>query len=142
VKGLSTEEITRFLQQPNLHAIVATIAADGSPQLSPVWYVYEPPRMIISIPAGSAKHRNLRRDPRVSVCVDGGRADVRAVMLYGRAELVDTDVERLADYRWRIISAYYRTREEAQSYYETVKNVPHVLVVLEPERIISQDFRD
>ena len=143
---LSAEEITGFLQQRNLHAIAATIASDGAPQLSPVWYVYEPPRMVISIPAGSAKHRNLKRDPRIGVCVDGGRADVRAVMLYGRAELIESDSEtnaaRLTEYRWRIIRAYYDTEEEARRYYASVEDVPHVLVLLVPERVVSQDFRD
>ena len=144
MKRLSDEDVARFLAQPMLHAVVATIAADGSPQLTPVWYVYEPPRMIISIPADSAKHRNLKRDPRISVCVDGGREDVRAVVLYGRAELIgaETDATRLDEYRWRIIRAYYQTEKAAKDYYESVEEVPHVLVVLEPERVVSQDFRE
>lgn len=135
---LSPEEITEFLQTPMLHAVVGTVAADGSPQLSPVWYVYDPPRVFISIPANSAKYRNLKRDPRISVCVDGGRDDVRAVMLYGRAELREGD----PGHRWRVIRAYYETEDEARAYLESVKDVPHKLVVFEPERVVSQDFRD
>ncbi len=140
-KRMTDAEIDAFLQQP-LHAILATHASEGPPQLSPVWFLYEHGRLSTSILSGSAKHENLKRRPGVSLCIDGGRSDVRAVMLYGTAELRPGDAEATEAMRWRIIRRYHEREEEAQSYYESVRDQPHVLLVLEPERVVSQDFSD
>ncbi|MFZ1753544.1 MAG: pyridoxamine 5'-phosphate oxidase family protein [Caldilineaceae bacterium] len=76
---MNPPEIDSFLAEPR-HAIVGTVARDGAPQLSPVWYIYEDGRFYIGITSDTAKYRNLRRDQRISLCIDGGRADVRTVM--------------------------------------------------------------
>ncbi|MFE4516745.1 PPOX class F420-dependent oxidoreductase [Kitasatospora sp. NPDC056783] len=53
--------------------ILATIKADGRPQLSPVlpFYDREANTLLISTRDGRAKTANLRRDPRVSLEVTG-----------------------------------------------------------------------
>lgn len=139
---MDAKAIDEFLRAPNRHAIAGTNRRDGAPQLSPVWYLYEEGTMYISIPVGSAKHRNLQRDPRLSVCVDGGRQDVRTVILYGTAELREGNDAELIETRKRIIRAYYATDAEARNYYETIRGMPSVLVVLVPDKIISQDYND
>ena len=42
--------------------------------------------------------------------------------------------------RKRIIRRYQSSDEEAERYYEMVKKNPAVLIVVEPETIISQDY--
>lgn len=55
------------------NGVLATIAADGRPQLSNVLYVWDPDERVarISTTADRVKARNLRRDPRAALHVTG-----------------------------------------------------------------------
>lgn len=139
---MTQAEITSFLQTPNMHAIIGTNSVNGPPQLSPVWYIYEAGKLYSSIISNSVKHRNLKRDPLISVCIDGGRGDTRTVILYGRAQLFGPEDVLNKSMLWQIVLAYHETEEQAQRYYETVRDDGLVLIVLEPEKIVSQDFRE
>ncbi len=84
--------------------VLVTLKRDGRPQLSNITYVYDGERIRISLTDDRAKTKNLRRDPRASVYVNGpnGRS---YVVLEGKAELspvaadpYDAVVEELVDY--------------------------------------------
>jgi PPOX class probable F420-dependent enzyme len=84
--------------------VLVTIKRDGRPQLSNVTYVFDGTRVRVSLTDDRAKTKNLRRDPRASLYVDGpgGRT---YVVLEGKAELSpvaadphDAVVEDLVDY--------------------------------------------
>ncbi|MFN8486092.1 MAG: PPOX class F420-dependent oxidoreductase [Caldilineaceae bacterium] len=137
--AMSQAQIEAFLAPPR-HAIVATNTPDGGPQLSPVWYIYENERLYISTGASSVKVRHLRRDSRVTICVDGGHPDARYVILQGAATILETGDPRQEEMRWRIIRHYHATEAEAQQYYDAVRSMVSVLIVVTPERITSQDF--
>jgi PPOX class probable F420-dependent enzyme len=136
---MNQAEIDSFLQAPR-HAIVGTIGRDGAPQLSPVWYLYEEGRFYIGITTDTAKYRNLRRDPRISLCIDGGREDVRTVMAYGVAELYTKEHPLQAAMRWRIITHYIADLAEAQRYAESSKDWDAVLIAVTPTKVITQSF--
>jgi len=84
--------------------VLVTLKRDGRPQLSNVTYVFDGSRVRVSLTDGRAKTKNLRRDPRASVYVDGPRGR-SYVVLEGKAELspvaadpYDDVVEDLVDY--------------------------------------------
>lgn len=65
---LSPDEADRFLEERN-KGVLATLKADGRPQLSNVVYAVLDGRVRVSVTEDRAKTRNLRRDPRVSLHV-------------------------------------------------------------------------
>jgi PPOX class probable F420-dependent enzyme len=70
-------------------AVVATLKSDGTPQLSPVTVGIDAEgRVIVSSRETAYKVRNMRRDPRVWVCVLPDEFFGEWVQLEGRAEIV------------------------------------------------------
>lgn len=97
--------------------VLVTIKRDGRPQLSNVTYVYDGTRVRVSLTDGRAKTKNLRRDPRASLYVDGPRGR-SYVVLEGKADLSpvaaepdDAVVEDLVDY-YRIASGEHPDWDE------------------------------
>jgi PPOX class probable F420-dependent enzyme len=71
------------------HAVLATLKTDGTPQLSPVAVgVDAAGHVIVSSRETAYKVRNLRRDPRVWLCVFPDEFFGEWVQLAGRAEVV------------------------------------------------------
>jgi PPOX class probable F420-dependent enzyme len=111
------DHIRAFLEQPH-HCVMATINRDGTPQLTTMWYALSATAdiVLLNMTRGLVKERNLRRDPRLAICVADGP---RYVTLQGRAEIIeDRRVQeeevrhiatryigvRLGAERWNVIS--------------------------------------
>ncbi len=50
-------------------AHVATVMADGTPQVTPVWIDHEGDIVTFNTAAGRFKEKNLRRDPNVAISI-------------------------------------------------------------------------
>ena len=61
-------KVQRLFQQKNL-IFISTINSDGSPQLTPVWGNYDDGYVLVRTAEGRLKHKNVLRDPRVSISV-------------------------------------------------------------------------
>jgi len=57
-----------LLEERN-YAVLATINPDGSPHTSTMWVGYDGGDVVMSTVEGRRKHRNMIRDPRVSLTV-------------------------------------------------------------------------
>lgn len=136
---MTQDRIAEFLAPPR-HAIIATNRADGPPQLTPVWYLYEGGRVYISAGVDTVKVRNLRRDPNVTICVDGGHPDARYVIFQGTVTIVEPNAGEQQEMRRRIIYHYHENEEDARRYHESMRDSPSVLLILEPAKVITQDF--
>ncbi len=137
--AMTGEAMAAFLDERR-QAVVATLNADGSAQLSPVWYVMDRGKVFISTSERSVKMRNLRRDARISVCVDGGRGDSRYVVFTGKVKIVENGEALQTEMRWRIIRKYHDSDESARAYFDAAADGSQVILVLEPERVTSNDF--
>jgi PPOX class probable F420-dependent enzyme len=86
-------------------AVLATLRADGGPQMSPVTVgVDDAGYVAISTRQTAYKVRNIRRDPRVWLCVLPDEFFGRWVQLDGTAEIVELPeaMDGLIDYYRRI----------------------------------------
>ena len=87
------------------HAVMSTLRADGRPQLSPVTCtVDDAGRVVVSTRETAVKVRNLRRDPRVSLCVFSERFYGPWVQVEGEADILALPeaMEPLVDYYRRV----------------------------------------
>lgn len=76
-------------------AVVSTIASDGMPHQTVMWYMLDGDRLLLSTPRDSLKHKHLKHDNRISICVEKG---YRYVTLTGRVILNEEPVSTRNDY--------------------------------------------
>lgn len=92
-----TPKAEEFLKGTNFGKI-ASVHKDGSPHVTPIWYMLDGGRFIVNTTTGRVKYRNIVRDPRVAFLVDDGYT---WVMIEGRAKVANDrdakkDIETLA----------------------------------------------
>jgi PPOX class probable F420-dependent enzyme len=87
----------RLLDGKN-YAVLATVNRDGSPQTSVVWVGRDDGDLLFSTVEGRVKHRNMLRDPRVSVTVIDSADPENYVELRGRVSMTP-DAGRQLDTR-------------------------------------------
>lgn len=133
---MTSAEIEEFLAADR-NAVLATNGADGIPQLTPVWFLHEDGLLYVSAQASTVKVHNLRRDPAIALCIDGGRGDARYVTVRGHAELVEPGQPRQEEMRRRIIHKYHDSSEAADAYYASVRESRAALIVLHPKKVVS-----
>jgi PPOX class probable F420-dependent enzyme len=73
----------------NHRAVMATIRSDGMPQMSNVAQAFIDGHIEISTREPSAKVKNLRRDPRVTLLILGDESWYQYAVVYGRTEIID-----------------------------------------------------
>jgi PPOX class probable F420-dependent enzyme len=96
--SISLSDATVALVDGKNYAILATINPDGSPQTSVLWVGRDGDDLLFSTVAGRVKHRNMERDPRVSVTVLDSADPENYVELRGRVSMTP-DVGRALDTR-------------------------------------------
>ena len=94
--AIPLSEATLKLLDGKNYAVLATINRDGSPQTSAMWVGRDGGDVLFSTAEGRLKHRNMVRDPRVSVTVIDSADPENYVELRGRVSMTP-DVGRAFD---------------------------------------------
>ena len=78
--------------------VLATINPDGTPLITPMWFLHDPSALVLISVDGLQKVRNLRRDPRLHIVAESGARgdDIKGVAVRGRAQFLPESAERRA----------------------------------------------
>jgi len=134
--NLAVEDLGGFLDEP-LVAVLATLRADGSVLLSPVWHEWRDGAFNVWVEANNVKARHLRRDPRATIVVAESDAPLRGVEVRGSARFIE---ERVTETALRI-AARYIGEDDAAADAEALRGAD-VIVRIEPGDIRIWDFAD
>src|SRR5215475_11498960 len=77
------------------YGVLATVNPDGSPQTSAMWIGRDGSDLLFSTVAGRAKHKNMLRDPRISVTVLDAADPENYVELRGRVSITPDEGRRV-----------------------------------------------
>ena len=118
-------DLARGFLRAHHRAVLATFRKDGRPQLSPILCaVDEKGRVLISSRETAIKTRNLRRDPRASLCVmtDGFFGDW--VQVEGETEVISLPdaMELLVEY-YRLIAGEHSDWDDYRAAMEHERRV-------------------
>lgn len=125
---LTQPERTTFLTEPGILMRIAVVRADGSPLVTPIWFIYEDDAIYFTPREHSEWFTCLRRDPRVALCIDEQALPYRKVLLEGSAELVH-DVGNDDEWRelYRRIARRYVGDDGAEAYVTNTIDQPRGL---------------
>ena len=129
-----SEAVQAFLAEPRF-AVVATVSRDGAPQQTVMWYELQGDVVMMNTGVGRVKAGNLRRDPRMSVCVEDG---YRYVTITGRAELIDDQEIAQADIAH--LAVRYHGEEKGRAMTTDFQRQQRVTIRLAIESVVTNGF--
>jgi PPOX class probable F420-dependent enzyme len=115
-------KVPQRLEEQKL-AWLTTVAADGTPQPNPVWYIWDDGSVLIFSKPNQAKLNNIRRSGRVSLNLEATADEEQITIFTGHAEIINygsVPQEMLDHYASRYAEGMVRikmTREEYEAAY-------------------------
>jgi PPOX class probable F420-dependent enzyme len=136
-RSVADEQVRAFLTAlPPRTGKLATVRADGRPHVAPVWYdMDDEGSLVFNTGEATVKGRNLRRDPRASLCVDDDRPPFSFVVVEGQVEISD-DLAEVRRWASRL-GGRYMGPDRAEEYGARNGVAGELLVRLRPEHIVS-----
>lgn len=133
MERMTREECWDFLRSPVRTGKLATLRKDGRPHIVPVWYDLEGETIVFMTGRDSLKGKNLRRDPRVSMCVDDEVTPFAYVELEGTAVMSDDADQRLP---WATrIGGRYMGQDLAETYGKINSEEDQIVVRITPTQM-------
>lgn len=125
---LTDRECNEFLNELGVVMRVAVVRPDGSPLVTPIWFLHEAGAIYFTPRERSEWFACLRHDPRVSLCIDEQPLPYRKVIVEGTAELVyDVGHDDAWRDQYRRIASRYVPPDAAEAYVQNTINEPRGL---------------
>lgn len=129
------EDQARDFIAKNHRAVMATVRSDGMAQLSNVAQAYLDDHIEVSTREPSAKVRNLRRDPRVTMSILGDESWYQYVVVYGHVEIIDLP-EAAPELR-RVYETLAGPHTNWDEYDQAMRDEQRVVLKVSIDRIVS-----
>ena len=131
-----TPEVRAFLLEATRTGKLATVRADGRPHVVPIWFLLDGDTIVFTTGEGSLKAKNMRRDPRVCLCVDDEQPPFAFATIEGTATFSD-NMQDLTIWATRIAGRYMG--EQLAEQYGKRNAVPgELLVRITPTKILFE----
>ena len=127
-----SENARAFLQEQRF-AVLATLNKDGSPQLTTMWYLLEGDTILMNTKEGRIKGLNMKRDPRIAICVEGG---YNFVTISGTVTM-DYDQETAHQDIYRLAVRYHGEEKAKRLLEERYSKEQRITLRLQCENIIE-----
>ena len=134
---MTSQQVRDFLSAGTRTGKLAVVRKDGSPLVTPIWFVLDGEDVVFMTYHTSAKGRALRRTGRAAMAVDDEQPPYAFVLVEGEVSISDDPDELL---HWAtVIGGRYMGADRAEEY-GARNGVPgELLVRLHPSRIIAKD---
>ena len=136
-RKLSAEQVAAYLDSRPGWAILSTVDDDGFPHSVPLGYFRLGHDIVMGVRDGTHKVANIESNPHVSVLLEDGSsmADIRGVMLQGRARIVRDHSEAL-----ELARAGAQARGVPESEWPTEPRPGAAYIRMTPVRTRSWDY--
>ena len=127
-----SNEAKDFLDRANI-AILATVGLGNRPHAAPVWYLYDGREILVSTGTGSQKHRNVERNPAVTMVFERRETPYYVVTVQGDAVIGPplSDDDRLA------LAIRYLGEDRGQAYAERTRGSDSITLRIRPSKVIE-----
>jgi PPOX class probable F420-dependent enzyme len=136
MQEMSPAQYRAFLLERPRTAKLATVRADGRPHVAPIWFDLDGDTLVFTTWHTTVKAANLRRDPRVSLCIDDDTPPFAFVLVEGIATLGEESDQLL---RWATsIAKRYMGSDQAEAFGRRNGVPGELLVRVTPTRVIAK----
>ncbi len=136
MKEMDENEIIDFLMEGTRTGKLSTVREDGHPHVAPIWFVWNERKIIFCTMDSSVKAKNIRHNPKVSICVDDESPPYAYVIIQGTAKFSDNQKDLL---KWNtILGGRYMGEKLAEVYGKRNTVEGSLLVEVTPTKMISE----
>jgi PPOX class probable F420-dependent enzyme len=132
---MTDDEAFAFVAAAPRTGKLATVRADGRPHIAPVWVALDGRALVFNTGEMTVKGRNLRRDPRASLCFDDEVPPYAFATFAGTVEIIE-DLDQVRHWA-AAIGGRYMGADRAEEFGRRNGVPGELLVRLVPERIVA-----
>ncbi|HVO42169.1 MAG TPA: PPOX class F420-dependent oxidoreductase [Aggregatilineales bacterium] len=137
MQDMTPDAYRRFMLEGPRTAKLATVRADGRPHVAPIWFDLDGEILVFTTGEDTVKGKNVRRDPRVNLCVDDDKPPFAYALIEGRAQILASTPAELLYWATRIAGRYMGP-DLAEAYGKRNGVPGELLVRVTPTRVLAR----